>query len=185
MKFAFTPARASLNRAAKTCLLLASSMLCASGVMAQTRAALVRNVDEPGHQPYELTVEFKNTECFRNCTSVTFGNLVSLVTGPAIPAGKRFIVLSISAMLAAYNSINSVSLQTAPLAANQNVKWQSFGPFFGVPIQGAYPMYGMSSPAYTTIEPGEPLYIRVSYNSPGAGFLVNNVTLSGYLIDVN
>ncbi len=62
-----------------------------SDVVAQIRAALVKNVDQPGRTPYQQSVEF-------DPASGSFTRFY-LVTFPAVPAGKRLVVEHVSAMI--------------------------------------------------------------------------------------
>ncbi len=70
-----------------TLALTVSSMfvLCASPVAAQTRAALVQSVDEPGRNPYQETLS--DLACR--------GTAVCSFNFAAVPAGKRLVVTRI------------------------------------------------------------------------------------------
>ena len=68
-------------------LALAVGALCAPPVLAQTRAAFVQSVDEPGRNPFQETQS--NTTC-RGSTVCSFS------FGTVVPAGKRLVLTNIS-----------------------------------------------------------------------------------------
>ncbi len=68
-------------------LALAAGALCAPAVLAQTRAAFVQSVDEPGRNPFQETQS--NTTCR---TTTVCGFSFSTV----VPAGKRLVLTNIS-----------------------------------------------------------------------------------------
>ena len=79
--------RFSPTRILPTALALAAaSLLCAQPAVAQTRAALVQSIDEPGRNAYQETQS--NTTC-RGTTSCVFNFA-------AVPAGKRLVVTHIA-----------------------------------------------------------------------------------------
>jgi hypothetical protein len=93
-------------------LLVALGHFGAKPLMAQIRAALVKNVDEPGRTPYQSTASCSVDligECFANFATV--------------PAGKRLIVQHLSGVM-------NCSTQRACLASYMRVGIQ-FQPFYG------------------------------------------------------
>lgn len=72
--------------AAPALAVAAACVLCVPPVLAQTRAALVQSIDEPGRNPYQETQS--NTTC-RGTTVCSF----SFAT---VPAGKRLVLTNIS-----------------------------------------------------------------------------------------
>lgn len=74
-------------------LLVAGCALVTGIATAQTRAALTKNVDEPGRIPYQNVYNFSgsDTACSGSVCSLPF---------PAVPAGKRLVVESVSILLA-------------------------------------------------------------------------------------
>lgn len=166
-----------------TTFLLLGSFLLPLPVIAQVKAAYVKDVDAPGRVPYEVSIEWTRFGCQANCSAFIAygGDRAYQFDGPAIPAKKRFVLQSVTAVIPSSGST------TATLAINKTTsdaiyrpKWGYFGPFY-VTSQGPL---GMNSAAFTTIEPGESPHIYLEFS----GNLTNNfsfVTLSGYLIDAN
>jgi len=69
--------------AAMLLLAMFAAVLAPRNAAAQTRAALVQNVDEPGRSPYQ---ESASAVCFATCT----------ITFSAVPAGMRLVVTHIN-----------------------------------------------------------------------------------------
>ena len=66
-------------------LALVAGALCAPPVLAQTRAAFVQSVDEPGRNPYQQTLSDTTCRTTTVC-SFNFGT---------VPAGKRLVLTNI------------------------------------------------------------------------------------------
>src|SRR5258708_651380 len=64
-------------------------------VIAQIKAAFVQNVNEPGLNPYQYYVSFKQGFVFPNGAGACNGAICSF-TLPAVPAGKRLVVTNIT-----------------------------------------------------------------------------------------
>ncbi len=121
------------------------------------RAALVRNQDEPGRNPY-----FETRDVL--CTSVC------LATFSPVPAGQRLVVTFVSAECCQYGTPPKVVLLAKP-----NTEAQGFQTFAADEIT-AY----ASSPVIAYFEAGE-TPVLFGYSS-GGGNLVG--TLSGYYISL-
>ncbi|WP_347985961.1 hypothetical protein [Methylomonas sp. AM2-LC] len=143
--------------------------------------ALVKNVDQPGRQPYEMWIEFGTSYCSFNCSNIYSYGGVTLFDGPAVPAGKRLIIQGVSASIPANSSMITISLQTSQILSNQYVKWQYSGPYYLQYTSGN--SYGMSSPTFVEYGPGESPHLRIYTANPNS--VIGNVTLNGYLIDAN
>lgn len=151
--------------------------LVAPEALAQVRAALVKNVDEPGRTPYEVYVEFSVFRCSFNCTNFTDFDPVFLFDAPAVPAGKRLIVEHVSGRLPNTGTEGvSVALQSQRIIALQHAKWAYFGPFFN-----QFSMAGFDADADLTYGPGEQPHFNVVL--PAGNTITAFVSISGYLID--
>ena len=169
------------------------------------KAALVKNVDEPGRLPREITAVFTYDGCIQNCTGLT--KLRSTENPdhtwtpegisfdlPVVPGGKRWVIENISGTIPAMQDWNAVVLSMAGSS-----KWEYYGPFYprytrhtniGTPQQSM----GFSSRLFTTLDPGADMLV---YGLGGAcstasgaeaenglcAHLTYSITLSGYLID--
>jgi hypothetical protein len=147
--------------------------------IAQIRAALVKNVDEPGRAPYDVYVEVSTFSCFFGGCS-NFGNFGGTVLFdlPAVPAGKRLIIKRVSGRLPSSTAVNAhIGFQTSQVISFQLVKWAYFGPFFsefGV-------VQSFTADTEVTYGPGEQPHIHMFLPSQTntTGFL----QISGYYID--
>jgi hypothetical protein len=131
-------------------------------VMAQVRAALVKNLDEPARNPYMQTA-------FVSCSSPT---TLCDILFPAPPAGRRLVVQHLSANIGAPNGIN-VSLLLAP----GNVQ-------FALPahVDQAPANLSVNEPVLAYFEPGQiPLY-RIAI--PVGSSVAASAVISGYLVDL-
>ena len=77
----------------------ALAALFSHSVQAQTRAAIVKNVDEPGRAPY-------TQNAFANCGTVGLCD----ITFPAVPAGRRLVITNVSANIGSIVGVNGAFL---------------------------------------------------------------------------
>lgn len=82
----------------------------AKPLLAQVRAALVQNVDEPGRNPYQESQAFN----FIGSCSGAGGEICSVSFAP-VPAGYRLVVTSVSGRLELENNATVVYLTLAPI----------------------------------------------------------------------
>ena len=125
------------------------------------KAALVKNVDEPGRLPREITAIFTYDGCIQNCSGFTRrgptlnpDNTWSPVgvsfdlnlggqpggspgqTQPVVPSGKRWVVESISGTVPSmYDWVGVLLSPGGPpiLGASGSPKWAYYGPYNPVP----------------------------------------------------
>jgi len=81
--------------AALALIVAAAGTLTAAPVAAQTRAALVQSVDEPGRNPYQEALS--NTTCR--------GTSICTVEFASVPAGKRLVITHISGYIDTANGV--------------------------------------------------------------------------------
>lgn len=134
----------------------------------------VRDVDNSPFQPF---VE----ECQLDALNIAGGNFPSCVF-PAPPAGKRFVIESISADLELSSGSKPVSMNFEYVAAGQGGEiflpaiFQGSTPFFTFPdhfiVCQQVRLYADSQPMV--------LNVTISDNNPGAV----NVTVSGHLVNI-
>lgn len=140
----------------------------AKPLMAQIRAALVRNIDEPGRSPYQVRAVgvSSNTSC-----QVSF---------PPVPAGKRLVVDTLNVLADIPVATNRGLGQFSPGAA-----LGTLGATFDFTFAHAGATYwvaNLNARAYA--ESGTTSVITVLVDIGKSCTLVN-ATLSGYLIDLN
>jgi len=135
----------------------------AKPLMAQVRAALVKNVDEKGRNPYQQSGA---TGCGSGLCDFTF---------PAVPAGKRLVVEHVSAnIFVNTGGVNATFLEGA-------------GGFTVYSLPGramATPqLIGVNEQVLAYFEAGQTPFYRVAFSTPDASDSYS-VAMSGYLVDL-
>jgi hypothetical protein len=136
-------------------------------VMAQVRAALVQNIDEPGRSPFTLTIE---------CAGFQNSGFCSGTSSTAVPANKRFVVQYVNGIMDIYGS---GTFDSGYVSSNGMTLY--LDPHFGATSFG-FSTYTINMPVVAYVEAGQTPSIEIygtSSTSPQA-----IVTLTGYLIDL-
>ncbi|MCB1741991.1 MAG: hypothetical protein KDK91_16570 [Gammaproteobacteria bacterium] len=175
--------RASVIRRVWSALLIGCMSLGWAAAANAQRSTPVKNVDEPGRDAFDVPIEFSSSGCLRECTDFSaFDGTTFLFNGPVVPDDKRLVVRSVSARLGSESQYISISFQSSRVIADQNARWAYFGPYFRVhPVTSSATLWGMTSDAFFTIDPGEPIRVRVRIDD--ANGFVGYVAVSGYFID--
>ena len=150
--------------------------------IAQIRAALVKNVDEPGRTPYKtISGILPGSGCFSgDCANFTGSSQVAQWDLPPVPAGKRLVVEMVSGGLTDGTSRTIlVELRNGKGGIiYDNLKWLFGGPYgLGTSFNSTV----FSQKLFATFEPGEVPTFRVSATPNLGGYFV--IKLEGYLID--
>lgn len=156
-------------------VLMVLGAFAAKPLLAQIRAALVKNVDERGRIPYQ-------SEVF--CRSTTAGEAGCNARGPEVPAGKRLVVEHVSTSIRITSGVGFTELFVS--------SGVSFG--FGVtPASYLQPLYlssGFGADRYVQsgailqyFEAGDIPAIHVSATAKASLELVG--LISGYLVDLS
>ena len=155
-------------------------------VVAQVRAALVKNVDEPWRTPWETRSQFLPNAggCFgtSDCYNYDEGSQFATMNVRPVPAGKRWVVQSAAGWLAGgYGRIQTIELgYPKGSLVFDGTKWAFGGPFAQSPSFNAA-TFGTS--LNVTFGPGEAPFLRVIASPSLNGYVV--IVFSGYLIDAN
>jgi len=185
------PARRTLNRRTMTVQRsskyiwvgagLASLAVIASfgakPLLAQVRAALTQNVDEPGRAPYQSTVVFKQSTGGCSVTACT-------IIFASVPAGKRLVATNLTG--AVYVDTPGIILPPLVSGAIRVPTVQQTGVFPG-PINNEN-MFGVNAQIRLAYDSGGPSpQLTIVATTPIAfdtsGNTASTLTLSGYLID--
>jgi hypothetical protein len=158
-------------------LLVAAAMLGAFAItpaLAQTRAALVKNVDEPGRAPYQHTVDFSPGEC----TTPSF----CIVEFPAVPAGKRLVVENITVYAAVAEGGAPTLLAFGDLfVTNQGNRYVLAPAFTQSMTAFGSTFHALDRAVRVYYEPGE--IPKVKIGASASFVIISNMSLHGYLID--
>lgn len=138
---------------------------------AQVRAALTKNVDEPGRMPFQASALFAPSACSFN--SVLYFCSVSF---PAVPAGKRLIIDYVThfVALAAPGSPDSLRFQDRN---NGNLFWvqPTYTPRALTPSH-----FFLDRPVHVYYEAGDTPKVLMAITQQLAA---SEITVSGYFID--
>lgn len=143
---------------------------------AQTRAALVKNIDEPGRTPYQSVIEFNAGD---GCTS----NICNFVSFTPVPAGKRLVVDHLSAMVGVTGGGRpAVTAFSTSLCTNCNNRaliagWVDTG---FTPVSGVN-FWILDRPLTVYFEAGETPRLKMIATTNFS--VVGNASLVGHLID--
>jgi len=153
-------------------------------VVAQIRAALVKNVDEPWRTPFETRSEVLPNAggCFvaTDCSNYSDGPNFALWDLRPVPAGKRWVVES-----ATGNFVNGQGRTLSIELGNprggivfDGTKWGFNGPFFAGSV---FSNVGFNALLHVTFGPGETPFVRLQGSPAVNGYTV--IVFNGYLID--
>jgi hypothetical protein len=140
-------------------------------VMAQVRAALVQNIDEPGRAPFSIQV---------GCDGNSNSNACFGTSSTAVPANKRFVVQNVNGALSIFGSGTFVTgTVTADVINGANL---NIDPHFTANAFG-YSSYVINMAAVAYFEAGQTPSLEIISSATSAA-PSGTVTLSGYLIDL-
>jgi hypothetical protein len=159
--------------AAVLTLLAVLGKFYAKPLLAQARAVLVQNTDEPGRHPYRQTVFFDQTQCFARGCVLPFD---------AVPAGYRLVITYASVL---YGINNSSSAPLVDLVING-------GPadarpptlYLPVPVAAGGYSYVTSSPITFFADAGQRPTLELGGGVVTSNSFVAVATLSGYFVTV-
>lgn len=153
---------------------------------AQTRAAIVKNVDEPGRTPWSTRSQvlpnaggcFGGTDCFNYSDGAGF----AVWDLRPVPAGKRWVVQSATGSFANGEGRTTSIELSSPRGGVvfDGVRWTHGGPFFPGTITGSSTF---TAPVFAVFNPGEVPTVRVNGRPSLVGYSV--IVFNGYLIDAN
>jgi hypothetical protein len=136
-------------------------------VMAQVRAALIQNIDEPGRSPFTLQIV---------CPSIGT-NFCEGTSTTAVPANKRFVVKNMNGSVLFLGSASVASAAVDINGTNYYLQPQYVGVSFS-----EY-SYTINMPVEAYLEAGQTASVYFAGSNttyPPSG----NLTLTGYLIDL-
>jgi len=157
-------------------LLAAAGMmfsLIADKAVAQIRAVLMKNVDEPGRMPYQHEVDTSAAECFPFICFIDF---------PAVPAGKRLVVQHVTAavFVAAGGQPDFFAFGDSPVVTSHNIA--VIQPVFTPETITGLTVWLLDRDVRVYYEPGTVPRLKIFASAP-LNTAISNYTLHGYLID--
>lgn len=164
----------SLFGAAALASLIALGQFGAKPLIAQIRAALVKNIDEPGRTPYQSS---------QSCS--TPGNTVCGADMMPVPAGKRLVIQHLSGVVICESINNNCELQVnyVFLTTTKDQVGLAGGDSAYVPMQtSANSRTAVNQDVRLYVEPGGVPEFQMVFNS---GPVFAFMTITGYLVDLN
>jgi hypothetical protein len=139
--------------------------------VAQLRAALVKNVDEPGRSPYDALASGP-ASCNADICHFFF---------PVVPANKRLVVTNVSGLT--FRQPGVIALVSSVVTCTNCANNRAFlaTPTAPVTVSGA-DAWTFNQTVNVTYEPGTVPTVKVSFNTDSGFF--HNVSVQGYLIDL-
>jgi hypothetical protein len=155
-----------LTLAGAFALLAVLGKFYAAPVLAQVRAALVKNIDERGRTPFTQHLNCDNT-----------GSTGCQAFFSAVPANKRLVIEHVNGAVQTASNLSNVAFGSA-LATLQ------FIPFQLQSTAGADNIYIANQPLLAYFEAGQaPFYFVII--QPGATEFINGqLTITGYSVDL-
>jgi hypothetical protein len=153
----------------------------ADEAIAQIRAALVKNVDEPGRAPYQQMVEFNQVSGFGAvCPTAT----VCVVGFGPVPPGKRLVVEHITMLIMGFQpTFVGFGDASAPIADIVNVENLAIvkPDFAPGPLGPSGPSWLMDRPVRVYFEAGATPKLKVRTSAFSSA--TSSASIHGYLID--
>ena len=169
-------------------VLLSAAVVCgalwSSESVAQTRPAIVKNVDEPGRTPWETRSQFLPNAggCYgtSDCYNYSEGTGFALFDLRPVPAGKRWVVQSATGyFVSGKDRVINIELgYPRGGLVFDGTKWAFAGPFYqGTSFNAAI----FRADVFAVFGPGDTPFVRVTATPSLSGYMV--IAFSGYLID--
>lgn len=142
--------------------------------VAQIRAALVRDVDNPALQPFRTQI----------AVTLLAADSSKTVNGPVVPAGKRLVIENASIWGLTQNAdfVSGVWL-TVPGANPATFTMLDPASTEKKVVSGSTNIYAYNRPVRLYYEPGETVQAQVFTEGASAGKTVN-IYLNGYLVNL-
>ena len=159
----------------------------AKPVIAQIKAAFVQNVNEPGLNPYQYYVSFKQGFVFPSAAGSCNGAICNF-TLPAVPAGKRLVITNITGNIFVDNPgvTQPVVLYGGGVTLEIPTVLQA-GTY--LPINSSQPsnMIGVNSPILSYFDAGTSpsmTIIATGLISASQGLTTGSIVLSGHYVNL-
>ncbi len=155
----------------------AITILTAQPANAQTRAALVKNVDEPGLVPFSQTFQIGVTAC--SCSNCCF------VKTTTIPAGKRLVIQNVSGWvpLDAVGSLGYINVDQRDGSTSTTIL--TITPVFRTQWNGGeYPAYEFNQMVLAFVDAGKWASVGIFSGVNFSNFRTGVLTINGYLVNL-
>lgn len=144
----------------------------AGPAIAQTRPALVRDVDNPALQPQRIGI----------FTSLASGENYKLTLGPVVPAGKQLVIENASVWALTNDTVKVTGIWLKPVGPSVYILLDPTTNEFR-PLTGGLTLAAYNRTLKAYFSPGEQLQVEVFTEGTG-GLQLVNVYLQGYYVNV-
>jgi hypothetical protein len=143
------------------------------------------NADEPGRNPFELTLEFSANPPNSACRAIPTSPQVCDFDLPAVPAGQRLVITNITGLV----FVDSPGvLGRIQFIFGPTVGSTLLGTYFNTGTGGIENMIGINARVLWFFEANTFPRIRINASAPVAidnnGTVTSSITLSGYLVNL-
>jgi hypothetical protein len=159
----------------------------AKPLLSQIKAALVQNVNEPGLNPYQFYVSFKQGFTFPQGTGTCLGAQCNF-TLPAVPGGKRLVITNITGNV--YVDTPGIIQPLVLFGSGVTLEIPAVlqaGTYLPINSNQASNMLGFNAPILTYFDPGTAPMIAIIANgliSDGKGQTTGSIVLSGHYVNL-
>jgi len=165
----------TMARATALAVFALSTMLVAAPSEAQTRPALVRDVDNGALQPFRTLINI----------SLAAGETSKTVSGPVVPTGKRLVIENVSVWAFMANSADNVTgiWLTVPTASPATYALMDSSPGERKNIAGGAAIAAFNRLVKLYYNPDETIQGQVFFDGT-AGTKTVNIYLNGYYVNL-
>ena len=154
--------------AALTLAAVIGSIYAAPALASAIKAALVKNVDEPGRAPYSVTLSCGTSA--KTCADTA-------TTSDAVPTGKRLVVEYVNSLV---YTTGPGGIQEVSIGTTNQIK--STLHLFSAGQDGINYYYTSNGPVRAFFEPGDRPHMDIAIVSGG---IQARIIVTGYLVDLN
>jgi hypothetical protein len=160
--------------------------ISSDAALAQTRPALIKNIDEPGRNPYQAFVTFSlttpSTDNSYFCQQPPDPPVCFLLY-PSVPIGRRLVIENVTGRI-------DVRAPGFPLAINIQASDPNFRNIVNIPFQllpgdlgGGVLQYGANATLKNYVEAGT-VRIQISVLGAPGDLRFGQISMSGYTVDI-
>ena len=158
----------------------------AKPLLAQIKAAFVQNVNEPGLNPYQFYVSFKQGFTFPQGVGTCAGAQCNFVL-PPVPTGKRLVITNITGNI----FVDTPGITQPVLLFGGGVTFEiptlPAGSYLAINSNQLSNMIGINAPILAYFDPGMKPTIAIlatALISDSQGLTTGSIVLSGYYVNI-
>jgi hypothetical protein len=151
-------------------------VVAAPETIAQVRAALVKNVDEPGLNPFSQSFVLSTNAC--SCTNCCF------ISTDTVPAGKRLVIQNVSGWFPLSSAANAGYIHLSQGDSGGSTVINTIPPTFRTQWNGGdYPAYEFNQNTMAFVDAGKQARVAI-FSSASFGSRSGTLTINGYFVNL-